>query len=144
MCAKSLQSSSTLWTVARQAPLSREFSRQEYWNGLPCPTSGDLPDPGIKPASLMSSAVAVRIFATSITWEAQSFHTLTDFQKCHICNHNLFYFLLSTSNTKLNDMNLYPQEVSRLAEDVLHKALPNTCRTLYSLGIQTALQRRGT
>ena len=72
MCAKSLQSSSTLWTVARQAPLSREFSRQEYWNGLPCPTSGDLPDPGIKPASLMSSALADWFFTTSATWEAQS------------------------------------------------------------------------
>ena len=54
----SLQLCPTLWTVARQAPLSREFSRQEYWNGLPCPTPGDLPDPGIKPASLMSSALA--------------------------------------------------------------------------------------
>ena len=36
----------TLWTVALQAPLSMEFSRQEYWSGLPCPP-GDLPDPGI-------------------------------------------------------------------------------------------------
>ena len=37
------------WTVARQAPLSMEFSRQEYWSGLPFPSPGDLPDPGIKP-----------------------------------------------------------------------------------------------
>ena len=42
----------TLWTVAHQAPLSMGFSRQEYWSGLPCPPPGDLPDPGIKPASL--------------------------------------------------------------------------------------------
>ena len=42
----------TLWTVAWQAPLSVEFSRQEYWTGLPCPTPGDLPDPGTKFASL--------------------------------------------------------------------------------------------
>jgi len=34
------------------------FSRQEYWSGLPCPPPGDLPDPGIKPASLMSPALA--------------------------------------------------------------------------------------
>ena len=40
----------TLWTVAHQAPLSMGFSRQEYWNGLPCPPPGDLPDPGIEPA----------------------------------------------------------------------------------------------
>ena len=36
------------WTVAHQAPLSMEFSRQEYWTGLPCPSLGDRPDPGIK------------------------------------------------------------------------------------------------
>ena len=39
------------WTVAHQAPLSMEFSRQEYWSGLPFPSPGDLPDPGIKPSS---------------------------------------------------------------------------------------------
>ena len=42
------------WTVARQAPLSMGFSRQEYWSGLPLPSPGDLPDPGIKPVSLVS------------------------------------------------------------------------------------------
>ena len=47
----------TLWTVADQAPLSVGFSRQEYWRGLPCPPPGDLPNPGIKPASLMSPAL---------------------------------------------------------------------------------------
>ena len=41
----------TPWTVACQAPLSTEFSRQEYWSGLPFPSPGDLPDPGIKPGS---------------------------------------------------------------------------------------------
>ena len=44
----------TLSTVARQAPLSMGLSRQEYWSGLPFPTPGDLPDPGIKPMSLAS------------------------------------------------------------------------------------------
>ena len=39
----------TQWTVARQAPLSIEFSRQKYWSGLPFPSPGDLPDPGIEP-----------------------------------------------------------------------------------------------
>ena len=43
-----------LWTVAYQDPLSMGFSRQEYWNRLPCPPSGDLPDPGIEPVSLRS------------------------------------------------------------------------------------------
>ena len=41
----------TTWTVAYQAPLSIGFSRQEYWNGLPFPSPGDLPDPGIEPGS---------------------------------------------------------------------------------------------
>ena len=39
------------WTVAHQAPPSVGFSRQEYWSGLPFPSAGDLPDPGIEPAS---------------------------------------------------------------------------------------------
>ena len=42
----------TPWTVACQAPLSMGFSRQEYWNRLPSPTPGNLPDPGIEPESL--------------------------------------------------------------------------------------------
>ena len=46
----------TLWTVARQAPLSMGFSRQEYWSGLPFASPGDLPDPGIKSASLALQA----------------------------------------------------------------------------------------
>ena len=41
----------TPWTVAPQAPLSMGFSRQEYWSGLPFPSPGDLPDPGIEPRS---------------------------------------------------------------------------------------------
>ena len=40
----------TPWTVARQTPLSMEFSRQEYWSGLPFPSPGDLPDSGMEPA----------------------------------------------------------------------------------------------
>ena len=47
------------WTVAHQAPLSMEFAGQDYWTGLPCPPPGDLPDPGFKPASLVSPALKV-------------------------------------------------------------------------------------
>ena len=61
----------TLWTAARQAPLSLEFSRQEYWRGLLCPLPGDLPDPGIEPESLRSPALAGGFFITSATWEAR-------------------------------------------------------------------------
>ena len=47
-----VQLSATLWTVARQAPLSMGFSRQEYWSGLPYPSPGDLPNLGIEPGLL--------------------------------------------------------------------------------------------
>ena len=46
-----IQLSVTPWTVAHQAHLSMRFLRQEYWSGLPFPTTGDLPHPGIKPVS---------------------------------------------------------------------------------------------
>ena len=49
----------TPWTVARQAFLSMEFPRQEYWSGLPFPSPGDLPNPGIKPTSPASLALQV-------------------------------------------------------------------------------------
>ena len=58
----------TPWTVAHQAPLSMKFSRQEYWNGLPFPSPGDLLDPGIKPVSLASPALAGGFFTTAATW----------------------------------------------------------------------------
>ena len=48
-----------------QAPLSMGFSRQEDWSGLPCPPPGDFPDPGIKPESLESPALAGTFFPTS-------------------------------------------------------------------------------
>ena len=51
-------------TVVHQVPLSMEFSRQEYWNGLPFPTPGDPPNPGIEPASPVSPALAGGFFTT--------------------------------------------------------------------------------
>ena len=72
--AKPLQSCPTVFDpmdyIAHQVPLSMGFSRQEYWSKLPFPTMGDLPDPGIKPVSLMSPALAGGFFTTSATWEA--------------------------------------------------------------------------
>ena len=54
----------TPWTVARQAPLSMGFPKQEYWSGLLFPPPGDLPDPGIEPASLAFPALAGRFLTT--------------------------------------------------------------------------------
>ena len=55
------------WTDRLLCPWG--LSRQEYWSGLPCPPPGDLPNPGIEPESLMSSALAGRFFTTSAIWE---------------------------------------------------------------------------
>ena len=55
----------TPWTVISQAPLSMGFSRQQYWSGMPCPPPGDLSNLGIKPASLMSPALAAGFFTTA-------------------------------------------------------------------------------
>ena len=66
VCVCSVVSDSvTLWTVAHQAPLSMEFSRQEYGSRLPYPTPRDLPDPGIEPKSPASPALAGRFFTTA-------------------------------------------------------------------------------
>ena len=51
-------------------PLSMGFARQEYCSGLPCPSPGNLPNPEIKPASLVTLELAHRVFTTSTTWEA--------------------------------------------------------------------------
>ena len=62
------------WTIALQAPLSMEFSRQEYWSSLPIPTPEDRPNPGVETVSLESPAWAGGIFTTSATWEAWTSH----------------------------------------------------------------------
>ena len=54
--------------IARHAPLSMEFSRQEYWSGLPFPIPGDLPDPGVESTSLASPELTSRFFTTRTTW----------------------------------------------------------------------------
>ena len=59
----SLRLFATLWTVARHAPLSMGFSRQEYWSRLPFPSPGDLPNSGIKP---MSPELAGRFFTAEL------------------------------------------------------------------------------
>ena len=54
----------TPWTIARQAPLSMEFARQESWSGFPCPTSGDLPNPEAEHTSLAPPALTGKLFTT--------------------------------------------------------------------------------
>ena len=61
LVAKSVRLFVTLWAVALQAPVSMKFSRLVYWSGLPCPSPGDLPKPGIEPKS---PALTGRFFIT--------------------------------------------------------------------------------
>ena len=87
------------------------FSRQGYWSGLPCPSPGHLPNPGIEPTFLMSPASAGGFFITSTTWEA-------------ICRvHNVKYHLSIKLLEKLKWRNL--SQVSEAVEQVL--TLLQTC-----------------
>ena len=60
----------TLWIEAHQASLSMRFPRQENWSELPCPSPGDLPDPGSEPTSLVLPTWAGRFLTTRATWGA--------------------------------------------------------------------------
>ena len=69
ICFSHIQLFAILQTVALQFPLFLGFSRQENWNELSFPPPGDLPNPGIKPASLTSPALTGKFFTTSTIWE---------------------------------------------------------------------------
>ena len=60
-------------TIVCQASLSIEFSRKEYWSGLPLPIPGDLPNPGIKPLLCLADSLAGRFLTLRATWEAHIF-----------------------------------------------------------------------
>ena len=75
----------TPWTVAYQAPPSMEFSRQEYWSGLPFPSAGDLSNPGIKPTS---PALAGRFFIVEPPGKAR-----------HALIHGVFHIIATCNNS---------------------------------------------
>ena len=75
--------------VACEAPLSVGFPRQEHWSGLPFPSPGDLPDPGIKPVSLVGRQI---FFYHSSTWEAPYSRYLAYMIACHIIVVSTSYF----------------------------------------------------
>ena len=64
-CSAVSESFETPWTAACQAPVPMELSRQEYWSGVPFPPPRDLPNPGIKPTSISSPALAGGFFTTT-------------------------------------------------------------------------------
>ena len=76
----------TPWTVAYQASLSMGFSRQEYWSGLPFPSPGDLPDPGIEPRSptLQADALPSEPPGKPHTKEAKEFQTTAQLPSFYI------------------------------------------------------------
>ena len=74
------------WTVSCQIPLSMGFSRQEYWSGLPFPSPGDLPDPGIKP---ISPALAGRFFTTKPPGSPESARGLLKTQIAIVFTHGV-------------------------------------------------------
>ena len=79
------------WTVPHQSPLSMGFSRQEYWNGLPFPSPGDLPDPRIE-ATLTALQMAFFVCFTA--------EPLREDQKCHSKQHKQTHILVNTRRLK--------------------------------------------
>ena len=78
-CFSHVQLFATLQNVAHQAPMSKEFSRQEYWSGLPCPPPETLPDPGIKRMSPSSPALqadypSIHLGSPVFPYRVQSFY----------------------------------------------------------------------
>ena len=84
-----------LWTEACQAPLSMGFSRQEYWSGLSCPLAGDLPNPGIEPAS---SVLQTCLVSLPLSQWGNTYNTFWDLTKLSALFHWFFFpcFLLIT------------------------------------------------
>ena len=93
MCSVVLDSFATWWTVAWQTSLSMEFSRQEYWSGLPCPPPTDLSDPGIKP---VSPALAGGFFTIVLPGKQCPRYILQKVQKCK----NNIQYKLSLSHSQ--------------------------------------------
>ena len=102
----------TPWTAAHQAPQSMEFSRQEYWSGLPFPSPGDLPNPGIEPGSPTMEADALTsepagkpysFYTTSSKPQTQKKHN-TLFMSSHLCDRELIQEIEREGITLNNSM----------------------------------------
>ena len=91
----------TPWTVARQAPLSMGFSRQESWSGLPFPSPGDLPDPGIKPRSPAFQAAAL---TSEPPGKPQKVYTAQRSRTVTTCNEMIYIEKSKVSTEKLSEL----------------------------------------
>ena len=98
-----IQLFATPWTVARHASLFMEFYRQEYWSGLPCPSPGHLPDPGIEPGSSSLQADSLlsepwgspNSVSTNLTSTVFALIVVLEYIPCHsfLYLFSLFYFI---------------------------------------------------
>ena len=84
----------TPWTIAYQVPLSMGFSRQEYWNGLPFPSPGDLPHPGIQPTS---PALAGKLFTTEPQGSPNGMRGTGNFVFCDLFGNRWVYLFCNNS-----------------------------------------------
>ena len=102
---KSCLSLATPCTIACQAPLSMGFSRQEYWSGLPFPSPGDLPDPGIEPRSptLQANSLLTELWGKPYTLKLKIIYTTTIRQDTKVILF-LFWFHGNKQNWKLASM----------------------------------------
>ena len=105
------------------------FSRQEYWSGLPCHPPRDLPNPGTKPASLMSSILADEVFTISTTWQGHKtglvrpkFLKLTSYFRFETYQKNLM-FLLSLKNSIENSLSYFCRSRAALPTSPLKERL---------------------
>ena len=89
-------------TIALQAPLPVEFSRQEYWSHFPCPPPGELPHPETEPTPLMSPALVGSFFTTSATWEVRFSNLFFYGQVCFLPSLRNFTHFRSTYSSKLS------------------------------------------
>ena len=103
----------TLWTIARQGPLSMGFSRQEYWSGLPFPPPGNLPDPVIEPMSLTSPALAGRFLYHWATWLLYHLNHLNSFSQ-YPFHDSQFYRWGNQGAGRLISLRLYSHYVAQL------------------------------
>ena len=98
-------SSATPWTVTHQASLSMGFPRQEYWSGLPFPSPGDLPDPGIKPvsAALQAASSSLHHLGRQTSNSTSQFWMLQELQKKKIPSYkpNLCFLKVKVKITQL-------------------------------------------
>ena len=96
--------STILWTVALQAPLSMEFSRQEYWSGLPFLPPGDLPDLVIQTASLTSLALGGRFFITEPPGKPTYIPTYT---YTHLCVRMMYAYMYMYTDRHMHTLRIH-------------------------------------